>query len=186
MEQTPLWRTCRVLANRPRLKILGVLRQRQGMRVSDVARVVRLSLPAASQYLRALEACGLVESRRIRGSVIYGVIGGKGSGSQALGRAVADRMKELGAIDSVFKLATAFANPGRIEVFQRLRRKPRSAAELSSATGWSRRTLLRHLAKLESRGFVRQEAKGDKFGVAEPNDAVGRALAKEAVKASGT
>ena len=182
MELPPLWRTCRVLANRVRLKIFGALSQRPGMRVGDVARAMRLSLPAASQYLRALEACGLVESRRIRRSVIYGANGPKGSGNQALARAVTNRMKERGAIESVFKLATAFANPGRIEVFRRLQAKPMSPAELSVATGWSPRTLGRHLAKLKSRGFVQQKASREKFEATVPDDALGRALAKAAAE----
>src|SRR5687768_8986760 len=98
MEQPPLWRTCRVLANRVRLKILGALSQRPGMRVGDVARAMRLSRPAASQYLRALEACGFVEARRVRRSVVYGVNGNRGSENQALTKALMGRLRERAAI----------------------------------------------------------------------------------------
>src|SRR5436190_1209277 len=99
------------------------------MRVSDVARAMRLSRPAASQYLRALEACGLVEARRVRRSVIFGVNGNRKSGNRALARALIGRLGERSAIKSVFRLATAFVNPGSIELFQRLHTKPMSVAE---------------------------------------------------------
>ena len=171
-----------MLANRARLKIFNALSQRPGMRVSDVARAVRLSLPATSQYLRALEACGLVEARRVRRSVVYGVNANKGGESRSLAKALMTRLRGRGAIEAAFKLATAFANPGRIEVFQRLQTKPRTVADLRASTGWSRWTLLRHLVKLESRGFVRRDLDGEKFERAMPDDPLARILGQEAAE----
>jgi len=66
-----LWRTCRVLANRTRLRIFRRLAQQPGQTVSDVARRLRLSLPVTSQYLRALEARGLLSARRVGLRVTY-------------------------------------------------------------------------------------------------------------------
>src|SRR6266478_9641531 len=69
--QPTLWRTCRVLANRKRLQILALLSRQPNQTVSTVARQMRLSLPAASQYLRALEARGLLTCRRVELRVEY-------------------------------------------------------------------------------------------------------------------
>ena len=57
--QPTLWRTCRVLANRKRLQTLALLIRQPNQTVSAVAERMSLSMPAASQYLRALEARGL-------------------------------------------------------------------------------------------------------------------------------
>ena len=51
--QPTLWRTCRVLANRTRLQIFGLLRRQPNQTVSAVAQHLKLSLPVASQYSRA-------------------------------------------------------------------------------------------------------------------------------------
>ncbi len=59
-----LWRTCRVLANRTRLKIYALLLRQPGQTVSAIAEQLKLPLPAASHYLRALEARGLLAVRR--------------------------------------------------------------------------------------------------------------------------
>ena len=105
-----------------------------------------------------------------------------GSENQALTKAPMSRLRERGAIESVYKLATAFANPGRIEVFQRLQTKPMTLAELGDSGTWSRRTLRRHLAKLESRGFVRQDPEVETFAGTMPSDPLGRILGKAAAE----
>ena len=69
--QPTLWRSCRVLANRRRLQILQLLVQQPGLRVSEVAQRLKLSLPVASQYLRALEARGFLSVRRVADRVYY-------------------------------------------------------------------------------------------------------------------
>src|SRR5712692_10468851 len=69
--QPTLWRTCRVLANSTRLKIFDLLRQQPGQTVSVIARRLKLSLPLTSQYLRALEARGLLAARRVGLRVVY-------------------------------------------------------------------------------------------------------------------
>ena len=180
MERIPFWRTSRTLANRVRLKILVVLNRRPGMRVSDVARATKLSRPAASQYLRALEASELVEGQRVRRSVLYEINGNTKSQHRELAKAIVTRLARGKDVEVVFKIATAFANPGRIEVFHALQKGPKSVAELRLSTGWANQTVLRHLRKLESRGFVRPAE--DKFEAVVPNDALARCLAANAAK----
>ena len=180
MERVPLWRTSRTLANRSRLKILVVINRRPGMRVSDVARATRLSRPAASQYLRALEVSELVAGQRVRRSVLYEINQNTKGQPQNLAKTIVARLGKGTEIDSVFRITTAFANPGRIEVFHVLQKGPKSVAELSLATGWTNQTVLRHLRKLESRGFVRPAA--EKFEAVVPDDALARCLAENAAK----
>ena len=150
------------------------------MRVSDVARALRLSRPAASQYLRALEATGLVEASRVRRSVVYEISRNGEAGVRELSRALTLGLGRGKGIETVFKLTTAFANPGRIEVFHALQKRPKSVAELNSSMAWTAQTLLRHLRKLESRGFVRSA--GEKFQAVVPDGPLARCLAAAAAK----
>ena len=78
--QPTLWRTCRVLANRKRLQTLALLIRQPNQTVSAVAERMSLSVPAASQYLRALEARGLLTCRRVGRRVEYRTAVGTGEG----------------------------------------------------------------------------------------------------------
>ena len=178
MKVVPFWRVCRVLANRQRLKMFALISRRPGMRVGDLARAMKLSGPATSQYLRALEACGFVVGRRIRKFVTYELAGRDGNpATKALVRSLILRLADKGSIEPVFKLATAFANPARIEVFRKLTTGPKTLPELKSLTGFPRSTLSRHIQKLRNRGFVNRQAEGKAYEYATPADHFGRALA---------
>lgn len=181
MHQVPFWRVCRVLANRPRLKLLALINRRPGLRVSELAKAMKLSRPAASQYLRALEACHFVSARRVRRTVVYELSrSGANPPLQMLSRALLPQLSDKTSVEPAFKLATAFANPGRIEVFRALNSGPNSIAELRSSTGFARRTLWRHIQKLQNRGFVRRSSKGASYAKATPKDEFARALAAAA------
>src|SRR5262245_40383650 len=115
MQTIPFWRVCRVIANRPRLNMLGLISRRPGLRVSEIARLMKLSRPAASQYLRALESCGFVASRR-RGRPVTYEIAGRQEVAPSLRKmtdALMSRLALKNGITTTFKLATAFASPGR-------------------------------------------------------------------------
>jgi len=154
--QPTLWRTCRVLANRKRLQILALLARDGPQNVSSVARHMKLSLPTASQYLRALEARGLLTSRRMSRRVEYRLTQGRRQGSAdqivaalrlVLGRGV-DR------VERVFKSATAFTHPRRVEVFRAIGQGANSFSKIQAATRISVPALQRQLEKLEARGFI--------------------------------
>ena len=111
--QPTLWRTCRVLANRKRLQILALLIRQPNQTVSAVAERMSLSMPAASQYLRALEARGLLISRRVGRRVEYRPSPGTREGAaeeivKALRVAFRQRVRP---IEAIFKLATGFTHP---------------------------------------------------------------------------
>ena len=180
MASVPLWRVCRVVSNRVRLRMLLALDRQQRLRVGELARAMKISQPTASQYLRALEACGFVRARRIRRAVMYE----SARSDKPRNRLMEPLMGRLrggkNSIESVFRLATAFANPGRIEVFRRLKSKPKSLIELKSELEWSRWTLSRHLEKLKSRGFVKAGEQDGTYTCPAVADEFGRALVEAA------
>lgn len=153
-----LWRTCRVLANRVRLRMLGVLLRHDEMAVSAVARAVGVSDVVASQELRALGARGLLAARRDGLWVFYRVspdpsIRGTMELLSALRRAFSGRTQPA---EAVFRLTTAFTHPRRIEIVRFLADGAMTSEALSRSSTIGRRALERHLAKLARRGFVRK------------------------------
>ena len=154
--QPTLWRTCRVLANRKRLRILKFLFEQPGQNVSAVAAHLRVPLPVASLYLRALEARGLLIARRVNRRTIYRP---SAKPSMRAPRTLLPALKlvlmqDTESVEQLFKLATAFTHPRRIEVFRLLAKRSRSLGQIVAQHGMCRRTLRRHLKKLESRNFV--------------------------------
>jgi DNA-binding transcriptional ArsR family regulator len=151
-----LWRTCRVLANRNRLRIFGCLLQQPDQTVTAVANRLRLPVAVASQYLRALEARSLLVARRKGRYVSYRVSDGERAGAvEALVAALRTVFqREHDPITIVFKLATAFTHPRRVAVIQALAGGAQTLQELHDRTDISFPALMRHLAKLEARGLM--------------------------------
>lgn len=154
-----LWRTCRVLANRKRLQILALSIRQPNQTVSAVAAHMRLSLPATSQYLRALEARGLLTCRRVGRRVEYrpSAATAEGAAGEIVTALRLAFRRRAQPIEALFKLATAFTHPRRVEVFRTMKKGTDSFRKLQAATHISARALSRHLAKLEARGFVKSE-----------------------------
>ena len=176
--QPTLWRTCRVLANRKRLQTLALLIRQPHLTVSVVAERLGLSVPAASQYLRALEARGLLSCRRLGRRVEYRLSSDTSEGAaeeivKAL-RLVFRRKAQ--PIEAIFKLATGFTHPRRIDVFRALTEGADSIAKLQTATEMPARALARHLAKLEARGYVKNEM--ELLVATIPRQPFGRVLAR--------
>jgi DNA-binding transcriptional ArsR family regulator len=174
--QPTLWRTCRVLANRTRLNLFRFLLERPGATVSEVAQAMGQPLPLTSQYLRALEARGLLIARRTGRWVRYRPTR-RQDGTVSAGLAVALRatfQRETAAVEIVLRLATAFTHPRRAQIFQVLRVTPCSVAALQARTHISSWALLRHLKKLEARGFIIHL--NSQFTVATRKDVLGREL----------
>jgi len=152
-----LWRTCRVLANRKRLHLLfDVVHSPGGLTVGEAARRSRLSLPVASQYLRALGARGLLTARRNGPRVRYVAKTNPAvEGAAELLRAI---IETRASSESIVLALTAFTHPRRIELAQCLSERWRPVATIRRQTRISRAALKRHLAKLEHRGLVERDA----------------------------
>jgi DNA-binding transcriptional ArsR family regulator len=166
------------LANRKRLQILALLSREPNQTVSTVARRMRLSLPAASQYLRALEARGLLTCRRVRLRVEYQLSAAttENAAGEILTALRSVFRRRAQPIAMLFKLATAFTHPRRIEVFRAVKSGTDSLGTLQTATHISARALLRHLAKLEAKGFVKSELAV--YAVIKQTHPFGRVLAR--------
>ena len=173
-----LWRTCRVLANDTRLRLFAQLLRKQPQSVSRLAELVTVTLPVASQSLRALESRGLLRVRRVRRRVEYripsaaeaGAMGGLVEALQAcLGR-------ENMTIEQVIKLATAFTHPSRIEIYRSLKSGQKSQVQIQAPLRLSIPALSRHLAKLVARGYVTLDDVGIYSIVRHPHW-IGRVLA---------
>lgn len=180
--QPTLWRTCRVLANRTRLRIIGLLVQTQNLTVSGVAARLQLSLPVASQYLRALESRGLLASRRVGRRVEYRLnIASAMEPARHLAAALRLAFQQdPSPVEALFRVATTFTHPRRIEIFRALGVRSSTFVQLQAATRISGPALFRHLQKLEARGFV--ERRQEHYTATNRQDAFGRALARLAGK----
>jgi DNA-binding transcriptional ArsR family regulator len=174
--QPTLWRTCRVLANRTRLKIFALLSHDAPQTVSSVALRLNLALPVASQSLRAMEARGLLSLRRVKRRVEYRVKSRSDGGHELVKPLRSALRREAGAVELVFRLCTAFTHPRRIEVFWALKSGPRTVGELHATLRISAMALRRHLRKLESRGFVR--CRLGSYSALLPADPLGGTLAR--------
>ncbi len=173
-----LWRTCRILANRARLETLRLLSQEQELSVSEVAARLSLSMPLTSQNLRALESRGLLTVKRQHRYVRYRLAGGTTTaGAAALMPALRKVLRrERSPVEAVFSLATAFTHPRRLEMYRALAQGPLTLEQLQSATRIPPPALLRHLKKLETRGFVTCHA--DHWAAVERTDELGQMLSR--------
>ncbi len=172
-----LWRTCRVLANRTRLRIFALLARRSPQAVSAVAGQMQLPMPVASQCLRALEARGLLTVRRVGRRVYYRLNTTTGGAAPELVAPLRLALRdEPAAIESVFRLVTAFTHPRRIEIYRVLKAEAGRVSHVRAATRISAPALRRHLHKLRQRGFV--VCRGRIYAATQPAPRLGRMLAR--------
>lgn len=151
-----LWRICRVLANRNRLRMLALLQRSPGLTVTAVAAELKLGLPVASLSLRALETSGFLTSTR-RGSRVHYRLRTVPDGDAL--RPLVEALREAlsggeAAVDQVFRIATAFTHPRRIEMIRQLHNAPQDSERLRVACKASAVAATRHLRKLRTRGVI--------------------------------
>jgi len=162
--------------------MFGLLLEQPGLTVSAVASQLRQPLSLTSEYLRGLEARGLLTANRVGQRVKYLPSHDKTSVSAPILVAAlrAAFRRDPQAVETIFRLATAFTHPRRIEIFRALQTTPRTSGQIQGVTGISGRALRRHLGKLEARGFV--VCRHGLYSMANPPDAFGRELARLAVE----
>lgn len=156
--QPTLWRTCRVLANKTRLRIIRELYKHPNQMVSDIAHRLNLSLSLTSQSLRALNARGLILARRTGRFVYY-----RPSANQSIPYSVLllkailktfanDKNPE----QNIFQYSTAFTHPRRILIIKTLGKIPMLQEEIAFETNIPISAVGRHLRKLVVRGFIKR------------------------------
>lgn len=170
-----MWRTCRALANPRRLALLALLGERGERDVSAVALEMQWPLGLASEYLRMLNARGLLSVRR-SGRRVYYRLGTDRSlpESAALLAAVMESLKKPGAsAEAICKILTGLTHPRRQYILRLLRRQM-GFVELKARSHMSAPALCRHLKKLRSRGLI--EAGRDGYRLAWPEDTLRQTL----------
>lgn len=152
-----LWRTCRVLANMYRLKILRALMSKPGQSVTSVAASLDLDISLTSRYMRELNARGLLKAKRKGASVTYWPHADSSvPQAHALLESLQDAIENRpDPLDSIFRAATAFTHPRRIAIVKELSKRPLRFSEVKRSIGMSKTATKRQLRKLVDRGFAR-------------------------------
>lgn len=152
-----LWRTCRVLANAGRIRCLKTVLEWPSSTVGKIARRARVSEAVASEYLRALQARGLIRAERDSRWVRYApdpdpLVKGSRRLLAALRRAL---LAEGRSEADIIRALTGFTHPRRLEILWCLLRDGQASFEhLGARTRISPPALSRHLGKLAARGVV--------------------------------
>jgi predicted ArsR family transcriptional regulator len=156
--------------------MLALLARESPQTVSAVASRLRLRLSLASQYLRTLEARGLLKVRRVARQAEYRAKAAS-DGERGLAQALQSAFRtDPAAVQPIFGLCTAFTHPRRIAIFRALRRRVLTWDELRRATRIPDLALWRHLKKLKARGFVTHRF--GRYAATCPKGTVSRALAE--------
>jgi len=157
-----LWRTCRVLANKTRLRILHELCRQPEQRVSDIGQRLGLSSSLASQSLRALNARGLLVAHRTGRLVYYSPCANRSIPNndrllKVIRKTFADDKKPH---EHIFKYSTAFTHPRRILIIKILSERSMRPEEIAFKTKIPFCALARHLRKLVARDFIKHDVRG--------------------------
>ncbi len=156
--QPTLWRTCRVLANETRLRLLWTVFEDDQLSVAERAGACGIQEAFASTQLRALNARGLITPKHAGNKLFY-----RAEANQSVPHA-GDLLQALRTVRSqnmpmrrIIKTATGFTHPRRIVLARELSNsEPTGLKELAQRTQIPVPALRRHLNKLRKRGFIRQ------------------------------
>jgi DNA-binding transcriptional ArsR family regulator len=174
-----LWRTCRALANRRRLKLLRHLITHGPGSVQDIAVALRIPVPTASEGLRALNARGLLTVTRRGRHVTYGA----GDDpllpeARELLQALTRELPATKRMEPAFAALTGFTHPRRIALVRAVARGATSLRAVCARTAIPLISARRHLSKLMRRGYLRSCVEGRKrtFGLGHPPSPLAQAL----------
>lgn len=181
-EGASLWRTCRAIANYRRLNLFETLIGYPGLTVSDLAEKLDYSLSLTSQYLRLLNARGLLQAQRGGGHLTYVVAPDPMiKFAPDLVQALLQSFKrEKDPKLFVFRQATAFGHIRRLRLVRILRHGPMPKAAIRTAADMPRKCFNLHFEKLLDRGYLLRN--GNLYTLAKPRKPLPRVLVKWAVK----
>lgn len=125
-------------------------------------------VPTASEYLRALNARGLLQADRRGPCVLYRLKADPAvpHAGELLGAFEVAARSGRGRKEDAFAALTAFTHPRRIALLRALDQGPLGLSAIRRKTGISERAAVRHLRKLEKRGCVAK--RGTEFCMAHP------------------
>ncbi len=155
-----LWRTCRMLSGRTRIRLLRALHDHPGRNVTEYARELDIGCSDASQELRRIQSRGLLQTVHRGASVIYrfGPDPQVGSAHPLLKALESTLSSDSPEEDSTIAIiAAGLAHPKRIAIFKSLKQSPKSAFALQKEIRTSYGNLQRHLCTLIDSGLVTRQ-----------------------------
>ncbi len=174
-----LWRTCKMLAGKTRIRLLRQLHGHPGEGVTALGRRAGLKEAAASQELRRIQARGLLQAERRGLRLIYRMAADPQVVSatpllKAIQTALSDLPPERD--EEMAVIAAGLAHGRRIRIVRALLAGPVSAAELPFAVRIPAHPFQVHLETLLASGFAIRTPVGLQFTV--PDHPLAKALAK--------
>ena len=156
-----LWRTCRVLAGRTRIRLFRELVANPGCSVSKLADAVCVCEPDASQELRRLQSRGLLQRRQAGPRVFYRPAPDPQvySAAPLLDALFQCMTKPAEADEDILRIAQGGAHNHRISLIRHLLPHPVRTMDLMKQTQLPLSTLKRHLNKLKECGWVRRQGR---------------------------
>jgi len=172
-----LWRTCKMLAGKTRIRLLRQLYTHPGMHVSALGESVQIGQAAASQELRRIQSRGFLQSERRGTCLIYRMVADPQVSSAApLLGSIQTALSTLSAEEDeqMWVLAAGLSNERRIRIFRSLFEAPQSILDLQVALYIPDHSLREHLKTLLRSGFVTQSGMQFRFKV--PDHPLAKAL----------
>ena len=172
-----LWRTCKMLAGKTRIRLLRQLHQHPGRNVSELGASVGIQRADASQELRRIQSRGLLKSARQGCPLVYAVkpdpqVVSAAPLLKAIQTALTSRPPERDLEMCV--LAHGLAHERRIRIAQALLESPRSLADLVPIVNIPAPSLAKHVNALIHSGFAVKQ--NELIHFAEPRHPLARAL----------
>jgi DNA-binding MarR family transcriptional regulator len=167
--------------------MLALIHRDPGSSVTEVARKLKLQDSQASLGLRALESRGLLTVKRVNARVrYYPRIAPTGDPLRELTQALSGLLQRENAValERIYRLATAFAHPRRIEILGRVGNSSLEPRQIARACRLSEAALARHLRKLRTRGLL--VGTRSRIVLADPTDNLTKALIELAGAREGT
>jgi DNA-binding IclR family transcriptional regulator len=174
MPVLPLWKRCRVLANRLRLEMLELLVQNPPWCVKKIALKLGIAEEVASKNLQLLAAAGFLAQNRVGKYLYY-----TAAKDDALLSGV---ISEKAGKEELVHTVTALTHERRVLIISELNGRPMTLEALFWRTGISGGAMRRQLEKLERRNFVRLN--NGRYCLTRPDSQLGRQIMEMALKDS--
>ena len=173
-----VWKLCRVIANRSRLKIMQHLISEIELPVSGIALALGLTRPSASRHIRLLSEYGFIEATPSSKWLLCHIR--KPMQESPMYDLQKTLLKQLRAgeihIDKIYRSATAFTHERRIRIIQLLQDRSMPFNELIVAADISGIALHRHINKLIDRNLIKES--DDIYSFTRPSDPILKSLLK--------
>lgn len=173
--QSPLaptiWRTCRMLANERRLRVLEHVLRARRTSVTQTASACKLPLQQAGGNLRGLQSRGLLAVERVGRWTFYWPQADPSVRDAAeLLQIIATAIQRQESTHDMMYALTACTHPRRLLLLQALRNGPLTAEQLVLRCHISLPAVYRHADKLLRRGALVQDAVHQPYRLARPSN----------------